>query len=166
MLEQLFVEWISHLVYRITRLDKRYDSTLVTMTIWATSWENVFMPHANNKGADPPAHPCSLISAFVVCCLNSVIPLVAISESSSFYLASVAGCTGRFESTLIANPEARFSRDEAHLSNNPCEFECKHDISLVCPVSEKPVGGFRSTLMHHWYHGKKVRFVSFKRYTL
>ena len=30
--------------------------------------------YANNKGADQPAHPHSLISAFVVPCLDSVIP--------------------------------------------------------------------------------------------
>ena len=33
--------------------------------IRATSWENLLMPYANNKGADQPAHPHSLISAFV-----------------------------------------------------------------------------------------------------
>ena len=32
---------------------------------WATSWQNLLMPHANNKGADQPAHLRSLISAFV-----------------------------------------------------------------------------------------------------
>ena len=32
---------------------------------WATSWENLLMTYANNKGADQPAHPRSLISAFV-----------------------------------------------------------------------------------------------------
>ena len=45
--------------------------------IWATSWENLFMPYANNKGADQPVHPRSLISAFVVRCLDSIIPLLA-----------------------------------------------------------------------------------------
>ena len=58
--------------------------------IWATSWENLFLPYANNKSADQPAHPHSLISAFVVRCLGSLIPLVSISEVSSLYLASVA----------------------------------------------------------------------------
>ena len=48
------------------------------------------MPYANNKGADQPARPHSLISTFVVLCLDSIIPLVSISEISSFYLASVA----------------------------------------------------------------------------
>ena len=50
--------------------------------IWATSWENLFMPYANNKGADQPAHPRSLISAFVVRCLDSIIPLLVKAEIS------------------------------------------------------------------------------------
>ena len=52
------------------------------------------MQYANNKGADQPAHPRSLISTFVVCCLDSIIPLVSISEISSLYLASVAAQAG------------------------------------------------------------------------
>ena len=40
--------------------------------IWATSWENLFMPYANNKGADQPVHPRSLISTFIICCLDSL----------------------------------------------------------------------------------------------
>ena len=61
---------------------------------WATSWENLFMPYANNKGADQPAHSRCLISAFVVHCLVSIIPLVSISKISSLYLASVAAQAG------------------------------------------------------------------------
>ena len=41
------------------------------------------MSYANNKGADQPAHPRSLISAFVVRCLDSLISLVSISEIPS-----------------------------------------------------------------------------------
>ena len=48
------------------------------------------MPYANNKGTDQPAHPRSLISAFVVRCLDSIKPLLAIAEISSLYLTSVA----------------------------------------------------------------------------
>ena len=58
--------------------------------IWATSWEILFMPYANNKGADQTAHPRSLNSAFVVRCLDSTIHLVYIPDLSSLYLASVA----------------------------------------------------------------------------
>ena len=41
-----------------------------------------------------PAHPRSLISAFVVSCLDSIIPLVSNSEISSLYLASAAAQAG------------------------------------------------------------------------
>ena len=71
------------------------------------------MLYANNKGADQPVHPRNLISAFVVHCLDSIIPLVSISEISSFYLASVAAQAGL--STLVANPEERFYRDGAQM---------------------------------------------------
>ena len=56
-------------------------------TTRATSWENLLMPYANNKGANQPAH---LISAFAVRCLDNIILLVSVPEISSLYLASVA----------------------------------------------------------------------------
>ena len=40
------------------------------------------MTYANNKGADQPAHPRSLISTFVVRCQDSIMPQVSISEIS------------------------------------------------------------------------------------
>ena len=61
---------------------------------WATSWQNLILPYVNNKGADQPAHPCSLISAFVADCLDSIISLVSISDISSLCLASVAAQAG------------------------------------------------------------------------
>ena len=50
--------------------------------------------YANNKGADQPAHPRSLISTFVVRCLDSIMPLVSIFEISSLCLTSVAAQAG------------------------------------------------------------------------
>ena len=41
------------------------------------------MSYANNKGADQPAHPRNLISAFVVRSLDSIISLVFRSKISS-----------------------------------------------------------------------------------
>ena len=38
--------------------------------------------YADNKGADQPADPRSLISAFVVRCLDSIISLDSIAEIS------------------------------------------------------------------------------------
>ena len=67
------------------------EPLLYDITKWATSWENLFLLYANDKGADQPAHPRSLISAFVVCCLDSIISLLAKSKISRLGLASVAG---------------------------------------------------------------------------
>ena len=55
---------------------------------------NLFMPHVNNKGADQPAHPRSLISTFAVRCIDSIIPLVSIADISIPYLVSVAEQAG------------------------------------------------------------------------
>ena len=63
-------------------------------------------PYANNKGADQPAHPRSLISTFFVHCLDNIIPLVSISEIS-------AGSN----LPRAKKPEDSFSRDEAHMSH-------------------------------------------------
>ena len=52
------------------------------------------MPYANDKGVDQPAHPRSLISTFVVRCLDSKIPVLANSKISRFQLASVAAQAG------------------------------------------------------------------------
>ena len=38
------------------------------------------MPYANNKYADQSAHSRSLISIFIIHCLDSIIPLLAISK--------------------------------------------------------------------------------------
>ena len=60
------------------------------------------MPYANNKGADQPAHPRSLISAFIVRCLISTIPILAIAKISR--LASLCSWVGWLESYLVTNP--------------------------------------------------------------
>ena len=54
---------------------------IFAIDICAMSRENLFIPFVNNKGADEPAHPCNLISTFVVRCLDG-IPLLVIAEIS------------------------------------------------------------------------------------
>ena len=68
------------------------------------------LPYANNKGADRPVHLRSLISAFVV--RNLYIIYIRNFKP----LHSFCGCAGQFESTLVGNPEDRFSLDEPHIS--------------------------------------------------
>ena len=74
------------------------------------------MPYANNKGADQPAHPSSLISAFVVHCLDSQLSILSISKVSRPWLASVAE-QASLSRTWSQTPEDRFSRDVAHIFN-------------------------------------------------
>ena len=48
------------------------------------------MPYANNKGANEPAHPRSLISAIVVRCLDSLKNILGKSKLLGLRLVSVA----------------------------------------------------------------------------
>ena len=72
------------------------------------------MLHANTKGADQPAHPRSLISTFVVHCLDSMIYILAISTVWGLKPASVTEQTGlNFIWSKIF--EDTFSHDVAHI---------------------------------------------------
>ena len=59
------------------------------------------MSYANNKGADRPAYPRSLISAFIVRNLDRIISLDSIAEISR--LVSFCGCAGQYVSGLVGN---------------------------------------------------------------
>ena len=49
--------------------EPRHDKTCLT-------------PYVNNKAADQPAHPCSLISTFVVLCLDNITSILSKSKVS------------------------------------------------------------------------------------
>ena len=51
--------------------------------IWASTRENLSSGFANNTGADQPAHPRSLISAFVIRVLEITICKLATGEISN-----------------------------------------------------------------------------------
>ena len=70
------------------------------------------MSYANNKGADQPVHLRSLSSAFVVCCLDSIISIVSVTKISSLMLASVAEQVS-FSLTWSEPPEDTISHNEA-----------------------------------------------------
>ena len=72
------------------------------------------MSYANNKGADQPAQLRSLISAFVVHCLDSIISLDSKAKISRSLLASVVAQAG----LCLAGsetPDDTFCRVMAHL---------------------------------------------------
>ena len=66
---------------------------------------------ANNKGADQPAQPRSLISPFVIRCLESTISKLTIYERNFDFLARLCSCGDWFESHFVgSDPEDRFSQ--------------------------------------------------------
>ena len=67
---------------------------------------------ANNKSADQPAHPHSLIRAFVIRFLERIISRLATSKISIFYLVSVAKQASL--NLTVRNPRSRFCHIEAH----------------------------------------------------
>ena len=103
------------------------------LVIYETSFESrhenmCLISYANNKGTDQPAHPRSLISAFVVRCLDSII-------SRNFKtLASFCGCASRFVSGRSDTPEDTFCHVAAHvfvmiILRHFCIFNFK---SVIC----------------------------------
>ena len=52
----------------VIRVEIEHTTAVNDQMIWATSWENLLMQYANNKGAEQRR-----ISAFVVCRLGSII---------------------------------------------------------------------------------------------
>ena len=64
----------------ICHIDGKHTSWLN----WALARENLSSVFVNNKGKDLPAHPRSLISAFVIRVLERIISKLATSEISMF----------------------------------------------------------------------------------
>ena len=75
------------------------------------------MSYANNKGADQPTHPRSLISAFVVHCSDS-ISLDSIAEISRLLLAFVAA-QARLCLAWLETPKDMFCHVMAQLYSGP-----------------------------------------------
>ena len=79
-----------------------------------THEKTCLVSYANNKGADQLAHPRSLISAFIVRCLDSVMFLVSVTKILSVMVASVAE-QASLSLTWSEAHEDMFSHDEAHI---------------------------------------------------
>ena len=80
--------------YRIYLLVSSQRRILIYVFAVLMHWCVMLLPYANNKGANQPAHPRSLISTFVVCCLlyylsseQNWIAVVAISCENVVFLA-------------------------------------------------------------------------------
>ena len=71
-----------------------YLELILRQTIWAASWQNLFMLYATNIDADQPAHPHSLINAFVVRCLDRTTSINLLNTKFQDHLASVTEQAG------------------------------------------------------------------------
>ena len=99
------------------------------------------LSYANNKGADQSAHPRSLISIFVVRCLDSIISLDSIAEISRLYLASVVAQAGLCLAWSETS-EDTFCRVVAHMYFDRIQTNMSHVISNFrtknsCLLSQK-----------------------------
>ena len=74
--------WVFHMQH-VYQKCVSWRGCMLAVDTWAVSWQN-----------PTKWHPRSLISAFVVRCLDSIIPLVSIPEISSLWLASEAEQAG------------------------------------------------------------------------
>ena len=145
------------------------ENNPLTIIKCASSWENLFLPYANNKCADQPAHPRSLISAFDVCCLDSRISLFSISKISRLYLASVAEQNGLCL-TWSENPKTGFlACDVAQISTSSVSLTtnmmthtyrkintlwklCQMRISLFFDEILTPVKWYIASEITHFHH--------------
>ena len=86
---------------------------------------------ANNKGADQPVHPCSLISAFVIRLLESIISRLATGEVSIFQLVSV-GEQNKLNLHLLETPKTGFvaTRPKCAKNQNPMNW-----LTIFLPVT-------------------------------
>ena len=75
--------------------------------------EDPTLLHANIKGADKPAHVRSLIGAFVICILESIISKLDTSEISIFQLVSEQAGLGMTWSKI---PKRGFLTMRLHVS--------------------------------------------------
>ena len=81
------------------------DTLLNGNKIWARYEKTCHIPYENNRGADQPVHSHSLISAFVVRCLDTIIWITYTCLIQNFKtLASLSSWAIRFESYLVRNP--------------------------------------------------------------
>ena len=91
---------------------------------WATSWENLFVPYANNKAADKPAHMHSCYNQYFKLKLASV----AVLASLSLVLSETS--KGLLMTWLKDNErkEKEKSPTNMYICCQICKKSCMHEI--------------------------------------
>ena len=124
------------------------------------------MSYATNKGANQPAYPHSLISTFVVRCLDSIIPLVSISEISSLYLASMT------EQASLSLPWSHTRKTGFLMTWLKCRLKAAMWFSFMLiiwySVSSKRRSGSQAftNQVYNFFQSKENLFDSSKKYCI
>ena len=71
---------------KLPSMQRVKSNQIFIIPVWASTRENLSSEFANNKGEDHPAHTHSLISAFVIHLLESIISKLALCKISIFQL--------------------------------------------------------------------------------
>ena len=87
------------------------------------------MQYAINKDADQPAHLRSLISAFIVRCLDSIIHILAKSKISQLWIVSLAEQAG-FSLTWSQTPKTGFLVNWLKCIGTEKQIKCEFDDNL------------------------------------
>ena len=64
----------------LDEVNKFHNILILLITVVPGHAKMCLMTYANNKGADQPAHPRSLISTFIVRCFDSMTCILALSK--------------------------------------------------------------------------------------
>ena len=75
---------------KIGQKEERYTLHRLSLYNWSTSRESQILSKANNKGADEPRHLRSLISAFNLHYLESIVDKLSLCKCSILLIVSVA----------------------------------------------------------------------------
>ena len=72
----------THFCMQVIGLGCKFSSTVHLEIRELCHQKTCLMPYANNKDADQPAHPRSLVSAFIIHSIDSIITIDAIPKFS------------------------------------------------------------------------------------
>ena len=100
----------------------------VSLQYWSRIVRKPDFSICENKGADQLQGNRAADQRLCFCYIDSTFPLLP--KSKIFKpVAIFCGCTARFVSDLVGNPEDRFSRDRANLRHVMSGFQTKLDIN-------------------------------------
>ena len=116
--------------------------------------KTLFMPYANNKGADQSAHAHSLISAIVVHCLDSIILILAKCKISKKLIEKSREChTHKPQPTPDTKRKRKMTETNTYKTNvqqahRPAPSSTSEVITMLKGMTKHEDKEHRKTLKH------------------